>query len=184
MRKRCWTLFATMLFLSAFTLGGGYVIIPLMQRRFTRELKWLTEDEIFEMVAFARVSPGAVTVNVAVQVGARVAGPAGALCGVLGTVIPPLVILSALSLLYSAFTASPITAALLYGLRLAVAVVVSDAVAAMAAEVIRGGDRLRWAVAGAVLLLSLAADVSTVWFLSGSAVLGWLLSGRKGEKAA
>ena len=65
--------------LSACTFGGGFVIIPLMQRRFADELGWLTKEEILDMTAFARASPGAVTVNVAVQVGARMAGAAGAL---------------------------------------------------------------------------------------------------------
>ena len=179
MRARCWTLFTTMLFLSAFTFGGGFVMIPLMQRRFTRDLGWLTEEEILDMVAFARSSPGAVTVNVAVQVGARMAGPAGALCGVLGTILPPLAALSIISLCYDALAASPLAAALLYGLRLAVSVVVACAVAEMAAEILRSGERSRQAVLAAVLLLSLCTDVAAVWLLSGSAAVGWWLAGRR-----
>ena len=178
MGKICWKLFTSMLVLSSLTFGGGFVIIPLMQRRFADELGWLTQEEILDMTAFARASPGAVTVNVAVQVGARMAGAAGALCGVLGTILPPLAILSALSLCYEAFSASPVIAALLYGLRLAVAVVVADASAAMAMEILRGGDRLQRAVMGAVLLLSLTTDIGTIWLLAGGALLGWLLAGR------
>ena len=178
MGKICGKLFTSMLALSGLTFGGGFVIIPLMQRRFADELGWLTQEEILDMTAFARASPGAVTVNVAVQVGARMAGAAGALCGVLGTILPPLAILSALSLCYEAFSASPVIAALLYGLRLAVAVVVADASAAMAMEILRGGDRLRRAVMGAVLLLSLTTGIGTIWLLAGGALLGWLLAGR------
>ena len=179
MKKTCWKLFSSMLLLSGLTFGGGFVIIPLMQRRFVQELGWLTEEEILDMTAFARASPGAVTVNVAVQVGARVARAAGAACGVLVTIVPPLAVLSAISLCYGAFSASPIVAALLYGLRLAVAVVAADAVAAMAAEIARGGDRLRLAVMGGVCLLAMATDISTIWLLAGGAVLGWLLAGRE-----
>lgn len=178
MGKTCWKLFSSMLVLSGLTFGGGFVIIPLMQRRFAEELGWLTQEEILDMTAFARASPGAVTVNVAVQVGTRMAGAAGALCGVAGTILPPLVVLSVLSLCYEALSASSIAAALLYGLRLAVAVVVADAAAAMAAEILRGGDRLRRAVMGAVFLLSLTTGIGTIWFLAGGALLGWLLAGR------
>ena len=153
MKKTCWKLFSSMLLLSGLTFGGGFVIIPLMQRRFVQELGWLTEEEILDMTAFARASPGAVTVNVAVQVGARVAGAAGAACGVLGTIVPPLAVLSAISLCYGAFSASPIVAALLYGLRLA--------------------------VMGGVCLLAMTADISTIWLLAGGAVLGWFLAGRE-----
>ena len=178
MGKICWKLFTAMLILSGLTFGGGFVIIPLMQRRFADELGWLTREEILDMTAFARASPGAVTVNVAVQVGARMAGAAGALCGVLGTILPPLAVLSVISLCYEAFSASPVIAALLYGLRLAVAVVGADAAAAMAAELLRGGDRLRQSVMGAVLLLSLTTGIGTVYLLAGGALLGWLLAGR------
>lgn len=178
MNPRCWKLFTTMLCLSAFTFGGGFVIIPLMQRRFSEELGWLTEEEILDMVAFARASPGAVTVNVAVQVGAHVAGPAGSLCGVLGTIIPPLITLSLISLVYDAFCASAVAAALLYGLRLAVSVVVTSAVAGIVSEVFRTGDRGRQAVLAAVFLLSLLTDITTIWLLAGSALLGWWLAGR------
>lgn len=178
MARTCWKLFSSMLALSGLTFGGGFVIIPLMRRRFVEELGWLTEEDLLDMTAFARASPGAVTVNVAVQVGARVAGAAGSLCGVLGTVIPPLAALSAISLCYGALSASPVAAALLYGLRLAVSVVVADAAAAMSMEILRGGDRLRRAVLAAVLLLSLATGIGAVWLLAGGAALGWILGGR------
>lgn len=106
MNRRCWKLFTVMLSLSAFTFGGGFVMIPLMQKRFAGELGWLTEEEILDMAAFARACPGAVTVNVAVQVGARMAGCAGALWGVLGTILPPLAALSLISLCYETLAAS------------------------------------------------------------------------------
>ena len=95
-----------MFVLSACTFGGGFVIIPLMQKRFVQDLGWLTDEEILDMVAFARSAPGAVTVNVAVQVGTHIAGIPGALCGIFGTIIPPLLILSAISLFYDAFSSS------------------------------------------------------------------------------
>lgn len=178
MGKTCWKLFSSMLVLSGLTFGGGFIIIPLMQRRFADELGWLSREELLDMTAFARASPGAVTVNVAVQVGARMAGAAGALCGVLGTILPPLAVLSLLSLCYEALSASPAAAALLYGLRLAVAVVVADAAAAMAAEIFHGGDRLQKVVMGAAFLLSLTTNISAIWLLMGGALLGWLLAGR------
>lgn len=178
MKSRCWKLFTSMLFLSGFTFGGGYVIIPLMRKRFVEELGWLSEEEILDMTAFARSSPGAVTVNVAVQVGSKIAGAAGALSGVLGTILPPLAILSLISLCYGAFSSSAVVAALLYGLRLAVAVVVAESVAAMGMEILRCGVWQRQAVMGVVFLLSLTGGIQTIWLLAGSAVLGLLLPGR------
>lgn len=178
MGKRCWKLFTTMLFLSAFTFGGGYVMIPLMQRKFVDELGWLTEEEILDMVAFARSSPGAAPVNVAVQVGTRLAGAPGALCGVVGTLIPPLTILSLISLCYDAFRTSPVIAALLYGLRIGVAVVVADSVSTMASDILRSGERVRLVVMAVALLLGITSGLSTIWILLGSVCLGWILSRR------
>lgn len=178
MGQKCWKLFTTMLFLSAFTFGGGFVIIPLMQRKFVEELGWLTEEEILDMVAFARSSPGAVTVNVAVQVGTRLAGAFGALCGVAGTLIPPLTILSLISLCYDAFRTSPVIAALLYGLRIGVAVVVSGSVATMVSDILRSGERVRQIVMAVALALSVFTSLSTIWILLGSVCLGWVLSRR------
>lgn len=180
MVKRCWKLFSTMLFLSACTFGGGFVIIPLMRKRFVEELNWLTEEEILNMTAFARSSPGAVTVNVAVQVGTKTAGAAGAIAGVLGTVLPPLAILSLISRCYDVFSTNAVIAALLYGMRLAVAVVAAESVAAMAMEILRCGTWINRIVMGTAFLLSLTTELSAVWLLMGSVVLGCLLSGRNG----
>lgn len=178
MRKNCWRLFISMLVLSGLTLGGGLVITPLMQRKFVEELGWLTREEILEMTAFARSLPGAVTVNIAVQVGARMAGAPGVICGVLGTVLPPLAILSGISLCYEVFSSSHVISALLYGLRLAVAVVAADAAAVMAAGVFRGGDRLQRVILCGTSLLSFTAGTGVIWLLPASALLGWILAGR------
>lgn len=176
--SRCWKLFSTMLMLSAFTFGGGFVIVPLMRRRFVEELGWLSEEEILDMAAFAQASPGAVSVNVAVQIGARTAGAAGALCGALGTLLPPLAVLSVVSLAYDRLCGSLAAASFLYGLRLAVSAVISFSAARMAADILRGGGRARSVVMCAVFLLCLCTKTSVIWLLAGSVILGLVLSGR------
>ena len=65
-RHRLWTLFTSMLYISAFTFGGGFVIVSLMQKKFVEELHWLEEDEMLDMVALAQASPGAIAVNGAI----------------------------------------------------------------------------------------------------------------------
>lgn len=178
MKSRCWKLFSTMLILSAFTFGGGFVLVPLMRRRFAEELGWLSEEEILDMAAFAQASPGAVSVNVAVQIGARTAGMAGALCGALGTLLPPLAVLSVISLAYDRLCGNLAAASFLYGLRLAVSAVISVSAARMAADILRAGGRARSVVLCAVFLLSLCTEIGVIWLLAGSVVLGLALSGR------
>ena len=92
--KKLLTLFLATLKISAFTFGGGFVIIPLLRRKFVEELKWIDEEEMLDLTAIAQSSPGAVAVNASILVGCRVAGLTGAVVSVLGTVIPPLFIIS------------------------------------------------------------------------------------------
>ena len=80
-------LFASTFSLSAFTFGGGYVIIPMMRRKFVEQYHWMEEEEVLDMAAIAQSSPGPVAVNAAILMGFRLAGAAGALVAALGTVL-------------------------------------------------------------------------------------------------
>ena len=77
--RTLWTLFASMLSISACTFGGGFVIVTFMRRRFVEELHWLAEDEMLDLIALAQSSPGAIAVNAAILVGWRIGGFAGML---------------------------------------------------------------------------------------------------------
>ena len=85
-------LFTSTFYLSAFTFGGGFVIIPLMKKTFVDDLGWLEEDEMLNLAAIAQSSPGAVAVNASILVGFRIGGPLGALISILGTVLGMLII--------------------------------------------------------------------------------------------
>ena len=91
--RTLWTLFASMLSISACTFGGGFVIVTFMRRRFVEELHWLAEDEMLDLIALAQSSPGAIAVNAAILVGWRIGGFLGMLAAVLGTILPPMLIL-------------------------------------------------------------------------------------------
>jgi len=121
-------LFTSTLTLSAFTLGGGYVIVPLMRKKFVQELKWIEEKEMLDYVALAQSSPGPIAVNTSILVGFSIAGAVGAILTVLGTVLPPLVIISLLYYLYDAFRDNAIVNAALIGMRIGVAAVLLDVV--------------------------------------------------------
>ena len=87
-------LFVSTLYLSTFTFGGGYVIVTLMKKKFVDEYHWIEEDEMLDLIAIAQSSPGAIAVNGAIVVGYKLAGLAGALTAIAGTIIPPFVIIS------------------------------------------------------------------------------------------
>ena len=97
--------------LSAFTFGGGYVIVPLMRKKFVEEYRWIEEKEMLDLVAIGQSAPGPIAVNTSILVGYRLAGVPGAFFTILGTVLPPLIIISVISLFYTAFRESPAVAA-------------------------------------------------------------------------
>ena len=103
---RLWKLFLSTLYISSFTFGGGFVIVTFMKKKFVDELHWIDEQEMLDMTALAQSSPGAIAVNAAILVGWQVEGLVGMLVAVLGTIIPPMVILSVVSVFYNAFASN------------------------------------------------------------------------------
>lgn len=125
-------LFLSTFTLSAFTFGGGYVIVPLMRQKFVHQYHWLSENEMLDMTAIAQSSPGPIAVNASILIGFQLAGIPGALVSILGTVLPPFIILSLVSLFYTAFRDNGYVAALLRGMQAGVAAVIADVVISMA----------------------------------------------------
>ena len=123
--------------LSACTFGGGFVIIPLMRKKFVEELGWIGEQEMLDLTAIAQSSPGAIAVNAAILVGYHVAGIPGALVTVAGTVLPPLIIISVISCFYQAFRDNPIVNMAMAGMLAGVAAVILDVVVNMAKTIFK-----------------------------------------------
>jgi len=130
-------LFSVTFTLSAFTFGGGYVIIALMRKKFVEDLHWIGEDEMLNLAAIAQSTPGAVAVNASILVGYRMAGVVGSLIAILGTVLPPLIILTVISTFYKAFKESVAVAMVLKGMSAAIAAIIVDVVYRMGSEIIR-----------------------------------------------
>ncbi len=100
-------LFFTFMKIGAFTFGGGYAMIPLIQREAAEKRRWLTKQELLEMTAVAESTPGPIAINAATFVGARVAGLPGACAATLGVVLPSFAIMLALSSVLEQFQAVP-----------------------------------------------------------------------------
>ena len=167
-----WQLFASMLTISAFTFGGGYVIVTLMKKKFVDEYGYMTEQEMLDYTALAQSCPGAIAINAAILAGWRAAGPAGMLCAVLGTVIPPLMILTVISMFYSAFAANPYVAMLLGGMQAGVAAVLTDVVLSMGKNVLAQRSRLKNAIMAAAFIAVYAFDVSVIAVILCAAAVG------------
>lgn len=130
-------LFLSTLKLSACTFGGGFVIVPLMHKKFVDDLHWIEEQEMLDFTAIAQSSPGAIAVNASILVGYHMAGFVGALVTVLGTVLPPLIIISIISLFYQAFRENVVINLIMDGMLCGVAAVILDVVINMAKTVLQ-----------------------------------------------
>ena len=131
------TLFKSMFVLSACTFGGGFVIVSLMKKKFVEELRWLDEDEMLDVTAITQSAPGPLPVNASVIIGYRMAGVLGSLTAVLGTILPPMIIISIISLFYEQFRTNPYVATALQVMRAGVAAVIFDVVINLAGNVIK-----------------------------------------------
>ncbi|MDD2392762.1 MAG: chromate transporter [Eubacteriales bacterium] len=130
-------LFKETLVLSAFTFGGGFVIVSLMKKRFVDKEGWIGEEEMLNLAVIAQSSPGAIAVNASVLVGWKLLGFTGAVTAVFGTILPPLIILSLISLSYKAFRENEIVRAVLKGMMTGVAAVIIDVVISMAGKILK-----------------------------------------------
>lgn len=133
-------LFTSTFYISAFTFGGGYVIIHLMKKKFVDDLKWIEENEMLNLTAIAQSAPGAVAVNASILLGYKIAGVLGALVTILGTVLPPLIIISVISMFYTAFRENAVVNAVLKGMQAGVAAVIVDVVLNLGGNVFKQKD--------------------------------------------
>lgn len=165
-------LFLNMLYISAFTFGGGFVIITLMKRKFCDEMGWLEEKEMLDITALAQSSPGAIAVNAAILVGWRMAGFAGMLTAVLGTIIPPVALLSVISFFYAAFASNYYIALFLKGMQAGVAAVILDVVCGLGAGVLKKRSWIHIAVMAGAFLATFVWNVNVIFIILAAAAVG------------
>ncbi|HKM33912.1 MAG TPA: chromate transporter [Lachnospiraceae bacterium] len=135
-RRLLWELFCTVFTISACTFGGGFVIVSLMKKKVVEEKKWLEEDEMLDITAIAQSSPGPIPVNASVILGYRLHGVLGSLIAVLGTILPPMILLSVIAIFYDQFKSNTTINTALAVMRAGVAAVICDVVINLAKNVI------------------------------------------------
>ena len=151
---RLWKLFLSTLYISSFTFGGGFVIVSFMKKKFVDELHWIDEEEMLDLVAIAQSAPGAIAVNGAIVVGYKLAGIAGALAAIIGTIIPPCVILSVSFYFYAAFSSNYIVKTVLDGMQAGVGAVSASVVYDLGSGFVAGGQRSSLAMMAAAVAVS------------------------------
>lgn len=181
--QRLRALFFSTLYISAFTFGGGYVIVTFMKRKFVDELHWVDEQEMLDMTALAQSSPGAIAVNAAILVGWRVEGLPGMAVAVLGSILPPMVILTVISFIYQAFATNPYVALVLKGMQAGVVAVILDVVCDLGGDVLKTRSVLFIGLMVAAFVASSLLQINVILIILAATAFGVLRAVYQHRKA-
>lgn len=171
-------LFGVNFFISAFTFGGGYVVIPMIRKYFVEKKKLFGESELLDMAAIAQSSPGAIAINLSALSGFRTAGIAGAVISCIAAITPPILILSVVSTCYVAFRDNALISAVLKGMEAGVGALIVDIVFDMSRTVFKEKQTFLSALVPVAFVASFFFQVNVIWVILISIVIcflsGWL----------
>ena len=170
-----WLLFKSTFVVSAFTVGGGYVIIPLLKAKYVDEYHWLSDEETLDLVAIAQSTPGIMAVNTAIILGDRMAGLPGAVTGMFATVLPPLLMITLVAYFYDIVAQNTYVKLLLKGMQCgATALLVNVAI-----ELLRKQFRKKLILPILIILATFAAnlffDVNIMLLVAIDGLIGFFL---------
>ena len=162
------TIFVSFLKIGMFTFGGGYAMLPLIERELITKRKWIEQKEFLDLLTLAQSIPGPIAVNTAVFVGYKVRGLRGAAAALLGTVTPSFVIILAIAIFFAGIRQNPVVDAAFKGMRPAVVALIIGPVLTLS----RG---MHWTMLVVIAASALAIwwlDWSPIWILAAAAALG------------
>lgn len=165
-------LFISTLYLSAFTFGGGYVIVTLLKKKFVDEYHWIEENEMLDLVAIAQSAPGAIAVNGAIVVGYKLAGIIGALTAIVATIIPPFLIISLISVFYAAFRSNVIISQMLEGMQAGVGAVIASVVYEMGAGVVQSKSTSSIIIMVLAFIAACVLEINVIYIVLACILLG------------
>lgn len=181
MKKKIIKLFFSTLYLSAFTFGGGYVIVSLMKKKFVDEYHWIDEDEMLDLVAIAQSAPGPIAVNGAIVVGYKLLGVTGIIISVTATIIPPFVIISVISFFYEMFKTNLIVSLMLEGMQAGVGAVIASVCFSMGSGLLKEKNVLYPIIMLGAFMLNYFFKVNVMLIILGCIGIGLLYSMKEGK---
>ena len=172
--KVLWQVFSSFFKIGAFTFGGGYAMIPLIQNEAVEKRHWVTDEDILEVVAIAESTPGPIAINSATFVGYKAAGVLGSVCATLGIVLPSFVIILLLSFVLQQFQQVQAVQYAFHGIRAGVLALLVKALWTMYKKSPKGW--VSYVVMGASFILTAFFDFNVIFVIIGCAVFGLVAS--------
>ena len=174
-------LVATFFGIGLFRFGGGYAMLPLLQREVVESKGWATEEDLMDYYAIGQSTPGIIAVNTATFIGYYQAGIAGAIMATIGLVLPSLIIILSIASILNNLADMPLLEHAFAGIRVAVSALVSFSVYRLAKAGIVDKFGLVWAVLTFVAIAFL--NISPLWIVLTSLVLGNIVLKVRGERS-
>lgn len=165
-------LFATFFKIGLFTFGGGYAMIPMMQREVVEKHKWFSAEEMMDVIAIAQTCPGVFAINVSTFVGYKMGRTFGAIMASLATALPSFVIILLIAMCFRHFQDNPVVAAIFRGIRPAVVALIAVPTFNMARTVGIGWSNCWIPIAGAIAIW--AFGVSPMLIIIAAGVGGYV----------
>lgn len=172
--KNILTLFLTFLRIGAFTFGGGYAMIPLIQKEISEKRGWITDDDILDIIAIAESTPGPIAINSATFVGYKVAGFWGSFFSTLGIVIPSFVIISIISLVLREFQDYKGVQYAFYGIRAGVLALIIKALWSMYKQCPK--NLISYIIAAGAFIAAAILGINVLYVIIGCAAVGLVYS--------
>ncbi len=172
--KKLWELYSVWFRMGIVTFGGGYAMLPLIQREVVEKRHWATEDEIIDYYAIGQCTPGIIAVNTATFVGYGQKGIIGGIAATLGLVSPSFLIINIIALFISNFSELPLVQHALKGINVAVCMLMIYAVANLWKKSVKNIAGI--CIFALALLFSVFTGISTVWMVIAAGVLGVIFS--------
>ena len=168
-------LFISTFIISAFTVGGGFVLIPLMKAKYVDEYGWMKENESLDLVSIAQSAPGAVAVNASLIMGYRLGGILGTFTALLATVLPPLITLTVVSYCYDAFATNPYVRMFLKGMQCGVTAILLDVVLGLLVKQVKKKLALPLLIMAGTFIASYFLKIDIMHIILVDAVIGFFL---------
>lgn len=159
-----------------FTFGGGLAMIPFIEEEFIDKKKWVTRDEMTDIIALSQSFPGVIAVNVSIFIGHRIAGKIGAIMAALGTVIPALISIVAIMIVLTGFENNPYVKMIFVGIKAASAALILDTVIKMIKKAV---NDTFGAIIAAIGFLIVMINFSAAWSVIIGAIAGLLYYNRR-----
>ena len=166
-------LFTAWFRMGLFTFGGGYAMLPMIQREVIEKHHWATEEEVMDYYAIGQCTPGVIAVNTATFIGYRIHGVAGGIIATLGVVSPSLIIITLISALISNFSDLPVVRHALAGISVAVCVLMFVSIEKLIKRGLK--DVPGWIIFAAAFVLAYFTKISTVLLVIGAGAAGYLI---------